>query len=523
MPLTPLPHSLAKVVATVGPASRDPAVLRALIDAGASVLRLNLSHGTIDEHAVTLAGIRSAAKDALTPVAVLGDLPGPKIRVGQCGDDGVRLAPGQELVIDPSCGSPREADGAPVVGCSYTGIGQDVKPGERVLIGDGAVRLRAVAPRTGDAPGVLRCVLDDGEVAAVVHTRKGINLPDSTVRLSSMTDRDWELAAWCVGAGVDLLALSFVRSAADVRTLQARLAGMTSAAQRADDDGDDAPVGEPSDIPVIAKIETPQAVAAMDEIVRQADGIMVARGDLGVEMDPWDVPVIQRRLIEAADAWGKPCIVATQMLESMIGAPLPTRAEAGDVATAVMDEADAVMLSGETAVGRYPVEAVSVMRRIIHAAEQYTESRRTEPTPPRHLVEAGNRTAALAHGAWYVANDVGACLVVCWSQHGGLARYLSQTGFSVPIVAYSSSVRHARRMALYRGVRPVVGRVPDDPLSSLAAWNDAVDELILSRGWAREGEPIVLIAGKPLGMAQVAGTIAVHYVGNPGTGFRAHG
>ncbi len=509
--------TLAKIVATVGPACSHPQTLRALIDAGVNVFRLNLSHGSLTEHGAALRAIREAAKAADLPVAVLGDLPGPKIRVGLCPEGGLQIDERTVVIIDPARREPAASEGGCVhIGCSYAHLAGDVKPGERVLINDGALRLRAVERSPQDPPTAVRCVLDRGAPTSLLLSRKGVNLPDSDLRLSSLTERDWELVEWAVGSGVDLLALSFVRRAADVAMLQERLAGLTSVTRDVD-------AGQPAEIPVIAKMETPQAVAAMDEIVKQADGIMVARGDLGVEMDLWDVPVIQRRLIQCADSWGKPCIVATQMLESMINAPTPTRAEASDVATAVISHADAVMLSGETAVGRYPVETVETMNRIIHAAETYLSTRREAPTPPPHAVADRQRSAALAHGAWYVARDVGAKLVVVWSQHGGLARYLSQTGFTIPIIAYSSSAAHTRRMALLKGVRPILGTVPDEPPSALALWNDAVDTELLRRGWAGLGDTILLIAGQPLGAPKVAGTMAIHHVGNPGTGFRAHG
>jgi pyruvate kinase len=526
MPLTPNPSTipdaarrptLAKIVATVGPASSSPQTLRALIDAGVNVFRLNLSHGNVSDHAEALHAIREAARAADLPVAVLGDLPGPKIRVGMCPDGGLPVDERTTLLIDPARREPAAMDGGCIrIGCSYEHLAADVKPGERVLINDGVLRLRAVERAPSDPATAVRCVLDRGAPAAALLSRKGVNLPDSDLRLPSLTGRDWELVEWAVGQGVDLIAISFVRRAADVAMLQSRLAGITSATRDVD-------AGQPSEIPVIAKIETPQAVEAMDEIVKQADGIMIARGDLGVEMDPWDVPVIQRRLIQCADSWGKPCVVATQMLESMTNSPTPTRAEASDVATAVISHADAVMLSGETAVGRYPVETVETMNRIIHAAEAFVASRREAPSPPRHAVEDRQRSAALAHGAWYVARDVGAKLVVVWSQHGGLARFLSQTGFTIPIIAYSSSAAHTRRMALLKGVRPILGTVPDEPAAALALWNDAVDAELLRRGWAALGDTILLMAGQPLGAPKVAGTMAIHHVGNPGTGFRAHG
>ena len=273
-------------------------------------------------------------------------------------------------------------------------------------------------------------------------------------------------------------------------------------------------------IPVVAKIEKPQALAVIDEIIEAADAIMVARGDLGVEMDLASVPVAQKRLIDRAGAWGKPCIVATQMLESMITSATPTRAEASDVANAVLDGADAVMLSGETAVGRHPALVVETMRRIVATTEERLVELGPEPTPPGKVLESRYRTAALAHGAWHVARDVGAKLVVVWSQRGGGARYLSQTGFVIPIVAYSSDERQTRRMGLLKGVTAL--HAPELAGGTLAAWNERVERDLLERGWAERGDPIVLMAGRPLGESGSTNLIAIHYVGNRATGFMRH-
>jgi pyruvate kinase len=238
-------------------------------------------------------------------------------------------------------------------------------------------------------------------------------------------------------------------------------------------------------------------------------------------MDLAAVPVAQKRLIERADAWGKPCIVATQMLETMITSATPTRAEASDVANAVLDGADAVMLSGETAVGRHPALVVETMRRIVATTEERVAELSTAPTPPGKVLESRYRTAALAHGAWHVARDIGAKLVVVWSERGGGARYLSQTGFVIPIVAYSSDERQTRRMGLLKGVTALHAR--ELAGGSLAAWNERVEGDLLGRGWVERGDPIVLIAGRPLGESGATNTIAIHYIGNRATGFMRHG
>lgn len=525
--LGPARPNQAKIVATLGPASQSAEIVAKLIEAGVSVFRLNLSHGTFADHAARLATVRQVAGAAGATVAVLADLPGPKIRVGSVpdldGSGGVALAPGQEVVIDPAAAVATLAGGsaggggggAVVLGCTYAEIGRDIEPGQRLLINDGAIRTLVISK---EGTGAVRCRVTTG---GVVTSGKGINLPDTELSIPAITERDEACVEWAVGAGVDFLALSFVRSATEVEALRDLVAGMCSRDRTAGD-----AAGEHAGrIPIVAKIEKPQAVVNMESIVRAADAIMVARGDLGVEMDIAQVPVVQKRLVAAADSWGKPCIVATQMLESMILAPGPTRAEASDVANAVFDGADALMLSAETAAGRYPVLAVETMARIIRAAESRMDESGAavaQPSPPRQAVQSGYPTAALAHGAWDVAHGVRARLVVCWSQEGGAARYLSQTGFRIPIIACSSSVVQTRRMALLRGVCPLLMELPPGG-GTLAEWNARVDAELIARGWAREGDAIVLVAGRPLGVKGATNALATHYVGNPMTGFRAHG
>ncbi|MGE3107962.1 MAG: pyruvate kinase [Phycisphaerales bacterium] len=508
--------TLTAIIATLGPASESPEMVRKLILGGVSIFRLNFSHGDLPKHAERLKVVRAVAREIGTPVAVLGDLQGPKIRVGVLPPDGVTLEAGQDVLFDVTSGAaPAVASGearAAVLPCEYEAIVRDVQTGHRVLVNDGAIRLLAVDSQPDDPPHALRCRV---VVGGLVTSRKGINLPDSNVRAPAITERDWECVQWSVQHGLDFLALSFVRRAEEVATLRKALAGMCSV-----DPNVESMTGEGAMIPVVAKIEKPQAVANIDAILEVADAIMVARGDLGVEMELPQVPIVQKLLLEKSDEWGKPCIVATQMLETMIENATPTRAEVSDVAHAVFDGADAVMLSGETAVGRHPLLVVETMRRTIEAAEARMAGSVKEPSPPARLIESRYRTAALAHGAWHVARDLGAKLVVCWSQRGGAARYLSQNGFAFPIIAYSSDERETRRMALLRGVTAIYSPVPAG--GSLGAWNEQADRELVARGWAAVGDPIVLIAGRPLGQSGAANTVAVHYVGNSFTGFRQH-
>jgi pyruvate kinase len=501
--------TLATIIATLGPATDAPGMVGRLIEAGVGALRLNFSHGTLEEHAARVSRVRAEAERLGRPVAIIGDLPGPKIRLGRFEGEGVEVRTGEDVLIGGAGGGGAGAGGIAWLPCEYGPLAAEVKPGERVLINDGAVRMLAVERQAGDAADVLRCRVT---VGGVVSSRKGLNLPDSDISASALTERDWSLVGWSVERGLDFLAMSFVRRAEEVRALRRRLQGLCPV-DRSND-----PEGRGSMIPVIAKIEKPQAVEEIDGILEAADAIMIARGDLGVEMDLAEVPVVQKRLIAAAGEWGKPAIVATQMLESMIDLATPTRAEASDVANAVLDGADAVMLSGETAVGRHPALVVETMRRIVVAAEARLAEVTTGPSPPQRLVRTRYRTAALAHGAWHTARDLGARLVACWSQRGGTARYLSQTDLRLPIVAYSSDRRETRRMALLRAVTPIHCEVPAGGLP-LSQWMARVERDLLERRLAAPGDAVVLLAGQPLGEAGATTSMAVHYVGNPMTGF----
>lgn len=485
-----------------------------LIRAGVGIFRVNFSHGAFEDHAKRVATVREVARRLEQPVAILGDLQGPKIRVGKMEGEGIEIAPGRDVLLVPSGekyeGAKRAAaTGVDVLPSDYP-LGRDVEPGDRVLINDGLLRLLAIEPEKGDPSDALRCRV---MVGGLVTSRKGINLPDSDVRDEAITEQDCSCVEWAVSQGLDFVALSFVRRADEVRKLKAALASMCPVDHTKDVHGTGAA------IPVVSKIEKPQALEDIDAIIEASDAIMVARGDLGVEMDIAEVPVVQKRLLEKCDEWGKPCIVATQMLESMITASTPTRAEATDVANAIFDGADAVMLSAETATGRHPALVVETMRRIVAAAELRIGERCTAPSPSKRLIASKYRTAALAHGAWHVAMDVGARLVVCWSQRGGTARYLSQTGLPIPVIAYSSDEREVRRMALLRGVTPRLMELPARRDATLAWFNLEADMDLLELGWVEKGDPIVLVAGAPLGTQGSTNALAVHAVGSVTSGF----
>lgn len=513
----PVPStSFTKIVATIGPASDSPEIVRKLIEAGVAIFRFNFSHGDFAAHERRLDVVRQVAAELDRPIACLGDLQGPKIRVGKVESPGIVVSPGQTVVFRNDLEFARVEHGPSgepiaILPTTYAPIVREVEPGHRVLINDGAIRLLAVARERNDE---LRCTVTVGG-GGLITSSKGINLPQSEVSAPAITDRDWECVGWAVENHLDFLALSFVRTAAEVLELKERLAALCPVTRLTD------LKGESATIPVIAKIEKPQAVENIESIVKAADGIMVARGDLGVEMDIARVPVVQKQLIAAAHNWGKPVIVATQMLESMIENSSPTRAEASDVANAVFDGADAVMLSAETATGKWPVVVVETMRRIASAAEDRMVETASHHEAPRELIQSRYQTAALAHGAWQIARDIGAKAVVCWSQAGGTARYLSQNDFDIPIIAYSSSLRACRRMAILRAVTAVCLKTPEGP-APLASWNEQSDRFLVSRGIAAKGEPVVILCGRPLGIAKSVNLVAIHRVGDDESGLRTH-
>ncbi|MBL8759300.1 MAG: pyruvate kinase [Phycisphaerae bacterium] len=506
--------TLATIVATIGPASQSPDVLRRLVLAGVNVVRFNFSHGTEAEHAQRLTAVRQASRDVSIPVAVLGDLPGPKTRLTKVPEPGIDLQPGHDVTIDPNLAEAIPGE-TPRLGCTIPGIAASVHPGHKVLINDGAVRLLCVERERGDAPQSIRCRV---VVGGLITTGKGVNFPQSELSIRAMSERDWQWARWAVDNDLDYLALSFVRSAEEVQELKRFLL------DRARDRGVLDASGQPLGIPVVAKIEKPQAVTEIDAIADASDALMVARGDLGVETDVAQVPVIQKRIIACADARGKPCIVATQMLETMITASTPTRAEASDVANAIFDGAEAVMLSGETAVGKHPVLVVETMKRIVGVAEAELAARAAgahpiTPALPTRIVEPARvRTAALAEAAWHAARTWNARLIAVWSQEGGAARFLSQSGINLPILAFSSSDRATRRMQLYRGVTAI--RMDTPP--TLADWNLEVDRRAAALEMAHAGDPIVLVAGIPIGQRGSPSAVALHRIGEHAGGFAQH-
>ncbi len=451
-----------KVVGTLGPASREPAVLAALVGAGLDVARLNFSHGTPAEHARTLADLREAAARAGRPVAVLQDLAGPKIRTGPLAAGEVELAPGQAFTLTarPVPGDARE------VGLTWPGLPRDVRPGDRLLLADGALELEAVA---ADDVDIACRVVTGGRLGA----HKGINVPGRALTAPSLTAKDRADLAFGLAQGVDAVALSFVRGPADVAAAREEMRATGRGAL------------------LIAKIERPEAVAAIDGILAAADGIMVARGDLGVEIPVERVPAVQKSLIAAANRAGKPVITATQMLRSMVASPRPTRAEVTDVANAILDGTDAVMLSEETASGDWPVESVAMMRRIAAEAEAVFP----HATWAHRFAGDGRESdaAAVAHAACEIAGRVGATVILTLTRSGATAGLVARYRPPQPVLALTPDPRTCRRLALVWGVVPELTEEADDA----AALERAALGRALALGLLRPGERAVLTGGSP--------------------------
>lgn len=472
----------AKIVATVGPACDDPAILKRLLELGVDVARLNFSHGDHDDHARTLDRIRHAQKQLPKPVAVLQDLQGPKIRTGslEAGRAGVLLVPGAELVITTEA---ELVGDEKTISTTYPHLAADVHAGDRILLADGLLELRVLET---DGKRVRTEVLVGGRLGE----HKGINLPGVALRAEALSEKDRIDLAFGLTHGVDAVALSFVRTPDDVRRARAEMerAGRV--------------------VPIIAKIEKPEAIEQLDAILAEADGLMVARGDLGVEILPERVPIVQRELVRKANAAGKPVIVATQMLESMIEHPRPTRAEASDVANAIWDGADAVMLSGETASGRYPTHAVEMMDRIVREAEAAASPNLELPLWPDRPAPFNEVTAAVACQA---ADAAGAVAVCCFTLSGTTARLLSHFRPRAPIIGFSPDQSIRRRLALYWGVVPRVL----EPVKNADEMVDLVTDQLVADGLAKAGDRIVVVHGSPLGVPGQTNAIRLHQIGRP--------
>lgn len=451
-----------KIVATIGPACREPEVLARLVDAGMDVARLNFSHGSRELHAENAERVRAAANAAGRQVAILQDLPGPKLRVGLVENEIADLRPGDRLVL--MCGSTAPGNDRQL-SVSWKGLADAVDVGDVIYLADGKIRLRVERVRSGDCE-----VETEIEVGGAVASRQGLNIPGSTRGLPAVPAEDLEMLRFGESIGVDLVALSFVRSEQDVLDVRKH-----------------------TRLPLIAKIEKPQAVGSAEDIIRAADCVMVARGDLGIELPIQDVPLVQKRLLKLAGQLARPSITATQMLDSMVSSPRPTRAEASDVANAILDGTDAVMLSQETAVGQYPVEAVAMMASIAEHTERGLPYEAWNETRVRR--DARDPAYTLAKNACVAARELHLSAIVTPTLSGRSARLVSAHRPDVPIYALSPGHETVRRCGLMWGVKAAPMRRHEVTEELIADAARRVVEL----GWVKPGQRVAITAGLPSG------------------------
>ncbi len=467
-----------KIVATLGPASSTPEKVEALIKAGANVMRLNLSHGTPDEHKETVKRVRTVAESLSRVVGVLMDLQGPRIRTGRVKDGRVEIETGSQITMttDDIIGD------SSTISTAYKKLPGDVKPGDRILIDDGLIKLE-VKEIKGNK---IECEVEHG---GSLGERQGINLPGVRISAPSLSKKDIKDVEFARAESADFLALSFVRKAADITALRELL--------------------KDAQIPIIAKIENAEAIENLTEIIDAADGVMIARGDLGVELDLEDVPILQKRIIDMALKAGKPVITATQMLDSMIGNPRPTRAEASDVANAVFDGTDAVMLSGETATGRFPVKTLETMARILIKAE--SEALRKREYLKRSMAEQSSFAEAVTFAAMAAAGEVKAKAIVVFTESGATARLLSKLRPRAPVVAFSPIETTRRQLSLVWGVEPHgIELVSGDAGEMICK---AETELI-KLGIAAIKDPVVIVTGTKVGMRGTTNMMKIDWIGS---------
>ena len=470
-----------KIVCTIGPASRSPENLRRLVEAGMNVARLNFSHGSHEQHAEVIGHLRTIARELGTPLALLQDLSGPKVRVGTIAGEGVLLRPGAEitLTLDDVPGDENQ------INLPIPEIFEAVRAGTHLMLDDGLLELRVKSKRSS----ALVCEV---VVGGLLSSNKGVNVPGVSLPIAAVTDKDLEDLRFGIAQKVDYVAASFVRTASDIAVLR----GVCEAAR--------------AKIPLIAKIEKHEAVQNIDGIMEAVDGIMVARGDLGVEVPIDEVPVIQKMLIRKANRAGKPVITATQMLDSMIRNPRPTRAEVSDVANAIFDGTDAVMLSGETAVGLYPFEAVRMMARIATHTEGSLDYGNILDEKTR-LDTGQSITGAVGQATCDIAHDLNCAAILTASATGRTARVVSRYRPRAPIICATNLPETYQRLALVWGVQPVIVEMADDSDSMMQASIDAAERT----GLVKNDDVVVLTGGVPVGRPGSTNFIKIHRIGQP--------
>ena len=470
-----------KIVATVGPASNAPETLRALIQAGVDVFRLNFSHGSHEFHRATIAAIRAASQAVGRDTAILQDLCGPKIRVGMMTGDAIELKSGAEAVI-----TAKEVLGTPErFQSQYAELPRDVSPGHRILLDDGNLEVEVLDTNGRDEVRVH--VVRGGKL----KNKKGMNLPGTELSTPSVTAKDLDDLRVGLSEGVDFVALSFIRRPEDLSPVRDALKRAYAPAR------------------VIAKIEMPQALDCIQDILKVSDGIMVARGDLGIELPIQKVPMIQKRLIHLANSADRYVITATQMLESMTNSSMPTRAEVSDVANAIVDGTDAVMLSGETAAGQYPVQTVKMMASIAKETEAFLAEHRPNWNFARSLSDENPVQDALGHAALNLVEDLDIKAVVVHTQTGGTAMFMSKSRPFAPILAFTPELNAARKMRLFWGVEPVLA--PN--IKNRTELRTLATRVLVERGLVKTGDKIILISGTSFGQVGAADAIVIASIG----------
>lgn len=467
-----------KLVATLGPATAEEALLFELLDRGVDVCRLNFSHGSLDTHQRNLDRVRAWGERTGRAVAVLGDLCGPKIRLNHVDAEHARIAVGQTVRVIAGEG----VSSADQLEVSYDRLLQEVEVGHRIYIDDGLVRLLV----TDRSPSALICTCT---VGGRIADRKGVNLPDSRLSTPALTPKDRDDLRWAIENKLDYVALSFVRHPDDLRELR------------------DVLERDKSDIQVICKIEKVEALEYLDDIIALSDGVMVARGDLGVEMDVWQVPLMQKAITQRCRQLGKPVIIATQMMQTMVQSPVPTRAEVSDVANAILDQADAVMLSAETAAGEFPAQVVAMMCRIAQATEGYQAEHATRELAPS--ISAYNHVlSALARAAVEAALTLDARLVIVWSNTGESVKLVAKHRLHVPVVGVTNDPATFRRLALVYGVVPMLIEPTGDPAELVAS----LDQELVQRGLVRQGDMVVVLTSTHPTIPGTNDTTLVHRI-----------
>ena len=475
----------AKIVATLGPSSNDIATIRAMIEAGMDVARLNFSHGTHEEHAARIALIRELSEEIQKPISILQDLQGPKLRVGNL-SEGILLKPGQTVILSPAGSSTQSAAGSGriAIPMDIPNLVESVTEGDRILLDDGLLEL--VAKKIGD--GFLEA---DVILGGVLKSHKGVNLPGAALGIASLTEKDIIDLEFGLKSNIDAVAISFVQTAEDILRVREAMHRIDPAKEN---------------IPIIAKLERPKAIDNLEEILEVSDGVMVARGDLAVETSPSQVPIMQKKIIQAANKQSKIVITATQMLDSMINNPRPTRAEASDVANAIFDGTDAVMLSGETAAGVYPVESIAMMSRIIQEAENnFTEWGQHHQASESSLDDAVSITRA----ARELAQDRNVAALAVFTQSGRTALLMSKARPTVPIIALTPDMDTYTRLGMYWGITPFLVPYANSVESMLAH----IETALIANTTVSPGQQVVVISGLPVGAWRPPNLALLHTVG----------